>query len=204
MNQGTDTKIAVQAAARSLFARHGYEGTSIRAITDLAGANLGAITYHFGSKETLYEAVLESIVTPLMARLHAAVVPGRAPLDNIEAIVRALFAFQAETPDGSSLMAHELALDHPVPGPLRRTMHGLMDLVSTQVRDGQADGSVVAGEPLLLTFSVVSQPMHLYLVRHRFGQVFRIDPSDAAVRQRFEAHIVRVVRRSLAAPGRGT
>lgn len=37
-----------------LFAEHGYDGVSTRAIAEKAGVNLGSIHYHFGSKENLY------------------------------------------------------------------------------------------------------------------------------------------------------
>jgi AcrR family transcriptional regulator len=41
-------------AAERLFLKKGYEGVSIRDITDSAGANVAAINYHFGGKENLY------------------------------------------------------------------------------------------------------------------------------------------------------
>ena len=45
-------------AAERLFADHGFDGASIRAIVDAANVNLAAIHYHFRSKEALLEAVL--------------------------------------------------------------------------------------------------------------------------------------------------
>jgi AcrR family transcriptional regulator len=44
--------------AIDVFAAKGYEGGSVRAITQRANANQAAINYHFGSKEGLYRAVL--------------------------------------------------------------------------------------------------------------------------------------------------
>ncbi len=58
-------------AAERLFADHGFHATSIRDITDLAGANVAAINYHFGSKEQLLRAVTDRIVEPLNARRRA-------------------------------------------------------------------------------------------------------------------------------------
>jgi len=40
--------------AERLFAEHGYDGVGMRALADEAGVNLGAATYHYGSKEKLY------------------------------------------------------------------------------------------------------------------------------------------------------
>jgi AcrR family transcriptional regulator len=47
----------LQAATR-LFADGGYRGASVRDICNLAGANPGAVSYHFGGKRQLYRAVL--------------------------------------------------------------------------------------------------------------------------------------------------
>ncbi len=62
LNQKTlDTKARVVDAATRLFASRGLEHVSIRELTNEAGVNLAAVNYHFGSKEILYEAVLENI-----------------------------------------------------------------------------------------------------------------------------------------------
>jgi AcrR family transcriptional regulator len=49
-----DTRDRLLDTAERLFAEHGFAGTSVREITDAAGANLGAVNYHFRSKEGLY------------------------------------------------------------------------------------------------------------------------------------------------------
>jgi AcrR family transcriptional regulator len=43
--------------AERLFARSGFDATSVRRITAGAGCNLAAVNYHFGSKQQLYESV---------------------------------------------------------------------------------------------------------------------------------------------------
>ncbi|MFB9508355.1 TetR/AcrR family transcriptional regulator [Streptomyces aurantiacus] len=62
-----DTRTQILDAAERLFAEHGYRGASIRAITDLAGANLAAVGYHFGSKAELMAAVVRRVVEPINA-----------------------------------------------------------------------------------------------------------------------------------------
>lgn len=52
------TRAALIKAATAVFAEHGYEGGSVRAITQRAGANQAAINYHFGGKDGLYREVL--------------------------------------------------------------------------------------------------------------------------------------------------
>lgn len=58
MRDSEDTRQNLLLAAGQLFAEHGVDGTSIRAIADRANANIAAVNYHFGSKENLYREAL--------------------------------------------------------------------------------------------------------------------------------------------------
>ena len=65
----TGTKLVLIRAAGELFATHGFEGTSIRAIAEKAGTNIAAINYHFGTKENLYaEAILYVVLQDHLGR----------------------------------------------------------------------------------------------------------------------------------------
>src|SRR2546430_6057178 len=65
VSQATREKI-IKAASRA-FALNGYEGASVRTIVAEAQVNQAAINYHFGSKEGLYRAVLETALRALMS-----------------------------------------------------------------------------------------------------------------------------------------
>lgn len=45
-------------AARTLFAKKGYEAVSVREIAKESGQNISMISYYFGSKEGLYKQIL--------------------------------------------------------------------------------------------------------------------------------------------------
>ncbi len=60
-----ETKDRILDAAENLFSDKGFSATSLRSITTLAGANLAAVNYHFGSKDALIQAVFRRILTPL-------------------------------------------------------------------------------------------------------------------------------------------
>jgi AcrR family transcriptional regulator len=51
--------------AEQRFGEGGYEGTSLRAITVAAGANIAAVNYHFGSKEALLRAAVARATSPV-------------------------------------------------------------------------------------------------------------------------------------------
>ena len=54
-------------AAEKLFSAEGFAGTSVRAIANESGVNLGALHYYWGSKNALIRAVLERRLKPILA-----------------------------------------------------------------------------------------------------------------------------------------
>ncbi|MCB0352902.1 MAG: CerR family C-terminal domain-containing protein [Bdellovibrionales bacterium] len=80
------SKAALLKAAKELFSLKGYAAVSTREIADQAGVNLGAITYHFGSKAKLFIETVTGLMeeraernrcrckdTPIASRADAAV-----------------------------------------------------------------------------------------------------------------------------------
>jgi TetR/AcrR family transcriptional regulator, acrAB operon repressor len=53
------SRAQIQAAARKLFSRYGYHGTSIRDIADAARASTGNVYHHFPDKESIFIALIE-------------------------------------------------------------------------------------------------------------------------------------------------
>jgi AcrR family transcriptional regulator len=86
-----DTRTQILDAAERLFAERGYRGTSIRAVTDLAGANLAAVGYHFGSKAALLAAVARRVIEPITAAQLAGLdrLLARSPEPSVAELVEA-------------------------------------------------------------------------------------------------------------------
>jgi len=55
----TDKREHILIVAEELFGENGFDGTSVRDIAHKAGVNLAMISYYFGSKEKLLEALIE-------------------------------------------------------------------------------------------------------------------------------------------------
>lgn len=62
-------------AAEALFAENGFDGVSLRHLTQTAGTNLASVNYHFGSKQELFAEVVGRRIRPIntrrLAALHA-------------------------------------------------------------------------------------------------------------------------------------
>lgn len=76
-------------AARLLFARDGYAGTSIDAVAAEAGMTKGAAYHHFDGKVALFRAVFEQQQSEVAAALEAAAQRAADPMDALVAGARA-------------------------------------------------------------------------------------------------------------------
>src|SRR5690606_27363365 len=57
----------ILAGARACFARHGYEGATVRRLEEETGLSRGAIFHHFRDKESLFLAVAEDDAATMAA-----------------------------------------------------------------------------------------------------------------------------------------
>ena len=56
--RGDTTRLAILNAAERCFGESGFDGVSLRTITEVAGVDLALANYHFGSKENLLREVI--------------------------------------------------------------------------------------------------------------------------------------------------
>lgn len=68
-DRSADTREALVAAARQLFATHGYADIGTEAIVRAAGVSRGALYHHFADKSDLFAAVFETVEAEIAARL---------------------------------------------------------------------------------------------------------------------------------------
>jgi AcrR family transcriptional regulator len=84
-----ETRAALIAAARSLFAERGFAGVAIEEIVRAARMTRGALYHHFDSKEGLFRAVYEQVEHDLVERIAADAMSAADPLDALRAGARA-------------------------------------------------------------------------------------------------------------------
>jgi AcrR family transcriptional regulator len=200
-SSSTPTREKLLLVARRLFAGHGYDGTSVRDITGQADANLGAVTYHFGTKQALYEAVISSLIDPMRAGMERAVQGPGTPLDRIERIVRALFAQFARYPEQPAIMLHELARQRSLPRPVQEWVGLLMTTVMTLIEEGQKEGSILPGPLAPLAMSVVSQPFFFAVTRSPWARSPALGPLRVPDTSAADLACI-LIRRSLEVSGR--
>lgn len=195
----SDTLEILLNAAEELFAKHGFDGTSLRSITSLAGVNLAAAHYHLGDKETLYTKVFTRRLQPInefrLTRLALAEQEADGSLVGMEQIIeimaRPLFELAADTEHGGQYFARILGRCLVEPLPFMDDIIAA-ELQPVMVRFGQAlrrHALHLTPEEYLWRFSFVLGAMHhtlatLHCMKARTRGLCR-DHDQAAALQRF-------------------
>src|SRR5678815_2181711 len=99
IRDGTRTQEAIIAAAEVLFARQGFDATSMQQIGESAGVARATPSYFFRSKAALYDAVLARAVgraQVAIARIYGAQDGTGAPTEAVDAYVDALLSIFAD------------------------------------------------------------------------------------------------------------
>ena len=108
-----DCRAQLIAAATPLFAKKGLNGVSVRELAKSGGTNVSMISYHFGGKAGLYEAVLREVFAGLLQ--VAEVAKGQmVPMDKFrEYVYQCGICFH--TGDGNEFVPRTASADPTVP-----------------------------------------------------------------------------------------
>ncbi|HTO72356.1 MAG TPA: TetR/AcrR family transcriptional regulator [Gemmatimonadales bacterium] len=203
MNKPDTTPDRLLATARKLFAERGYAATSVRDITAKARTNLGAVTYHFGSKEALYQAALLQMVEPMSEQvIQLASAPGPA-LDRVEALVDFYYRYLHAHPELPRFMLQILTEQGPLPKALAQSQNNQRLAVMALIERGQREGQIRQGPIPVIGMSIISQPIYFMLARRVITQIVGINPDDPAIVEAASRHARAIVRQGIAADPKG-
>ena len=90
---------------RSVFARRGYESTSVEDIAREAGVSKPIVYEHFGGKEGLYAVVVDREMDYVVRRIVEAISSGAAR-ERVEKAALAFLAYVKDHPDGFAVLVH--------------------------------------------------------------------------------------------------
>ena len=101
-----DVKKRLLLAAKKLFSRYGYDGTSIRQICEEAGANVALVSYHFGGKENIFKALFDFSLTERV--IHDAFSGPLDPVEGVKLMIREVIYYQHRDPELVRIIQQEM------------------------------------------------------------------------------------------------
>lgn len=109
-----NTRSRILGAARIAFAQFGFEGTSLRHIADRAGETHQLLVYHFGTKEGVWRASIEELLSEgLNTASSLRKLSERDAEQALRQYVHLLIQFSARFPEFHRIMTFEGQADSP-------------------------------------------------------------------------------------------
>lgn len=181
-------------AARELFAKRGFAEVGIRELSRAAGVTPAMISYYFGGKQGLYEAMLGSVFDDVLAQVRAlSEQPARstAPLGALVQLYAATLTAQPWLP---ALVLREVITGDPAARArfierfARRAAVLLPGLVSAEIASGALREDL---DPKLTVLALVGASVFPFLAHPLLGKLLGYELDDGFAR-RVAAHTTRL------------
>jgi TetR/AcrR family transcriptional regulator len=201
------TRTAILEAALAEFAEKGFEAASIRSIAERTGFQHPLITYHYPSKDLLWQAVAEDTFERIRKEwdARASEEGDLPPLERLRAEYRALFRHTTKFPEFHRFMRQEAASDNPrLQWVAENVLTPLIDRLLPQIEAAQAKGQLPEIEPILFHYMMVSLTATLSEFGPEMHMTQRVSADRPEVVDAYWAFVERTVFGALRAPAAGT
>jgi len=199
------TKETIIESALKLFSTKGFEGTSVREIAADADVNVAMINYYFGSKESLFESVVEyraSFLKGLFADLINNT--SLSSIEKIDFIIDQTIERKLSNTQFHHILHRELSLEHRPQ--LRDAISNIllknMDPVKTILKNGIKNGEFKEVD-IELTIATMMGAVHYLLTsdimcRKILGKKEGFSPfHNKALIKRLSGHMKQLMRYNL-------
>ncbi len=142
-NRPSDVKRSILNEAVRLFAKNGYEGTSVQAVAEAVGIKNPSLLYYFGSKDQLREAVIDDMLSHWKDELPRLISQSTTSKDRFGSLVESVVEFFAEDKSRARLIVREM-LDNPIEIGSRMKAHlgPWIQLISDYINMGKESGII--------------------------------------------------------------
>lgn len=184
------TRTRILDRAEHLFARLGFGGVSMREIAKEAGVHHHTIQHHYGSKDELYEMVLNRWDHEVEQLLVGAIGEGGQLEDVIHGVVDQLFDFMLTKRDWVTLTARA-AIGADQPRPHRMQQHSWVQFMDNTLRDHRLGALDLDLGLLMITVEGILNN-HILAQKH-YRDLYGRDLNDPELKAKTREHLKKVL-----------
>lgn len=177
-----DTRERIVEAATLEFAEYGYEGASMRRVTEQAGTRHTLVTYHFGGKEGLWKAVFDhnSRAFAMRQRERAEGLRGVDEVQTLRLLLEEFVRYSAENLNLHKLMTQAASASAPpIDTMVSSFLKGYFDMIADLIRSAQGRGAFVPGDPYHLHYLFIGATARIFMQSPEVALVMGKSPLDA-------------------------
>jgi AcrR family transcriptional regulator len=139
-----DKQLAIINSAEKLFSENGFDGTSVRDIAQAAGVNVAMISYYFGSKEKLMEALFEKKTMQMNLKVETMLQDeSKTSLENVYTLIDDYIDKIINNPKFHKIMTQEQLVDKSsgIPTMINSLKKRNLDTIKRLIQSGQKTGA---------------------------------------------------------------
>lgn len=171
----------ILAAATREFADRGYSGATTAGIARLAGVTQPLVHHHFGSKQGLWNAVLEELFAEMRAVTEQALreVEGADRITRLAHLLRAFVTFSGRRPELARLVRTESSAGgEPFESLYEKWLEGPMSFLQLELSAAVADGTMRPIDPRFAHFAIIGASTQSFAVPETARRAFGLDMTD--------------------------
>jgi TetR/AcrR family transcriptional regulator len=147
-------------AALDVFATHGFRGSTIDQIAEVAGMSKPNLLYYFRTKEAMHRALIDRVLDSWLDPLREFDAEG-SPVTEIRSYIRRKLEMARDFPRESRLFANEILQGAPhIEDELKGPLKSLVDEKAEVIRSWAKAGKIAKCDPYHLIFAIWSTTQH--------------------------------------------
>lgn len=200
MTDFNDKQIHILQVAETLFAEHGFDGTSIRTISKEAGINIAMVSYYFGSKEKLLERLIFFRTNDLKLQLENVFKTELSPIEKIENFI-SLYIDKVDSNRNLYQILHfevssqKRAMDLKAFTAIKK---GNLETLKNIIEEGQAQNSFKKNIAIpLITPTILGTYFHLHTNKPFFKEILNLETEadyDKYIKTELTSHIQQTIK----------
>ena len=187
MTEFNEKQIEILQVAEQLFAEKGFDGTSVRDIAKLASINVAMVSYYFGSKEKLLEALVVYRISSMRLHLETLYQENISPLLKMERLINFYISQVNKNRSIYQILHFELSskkreIDMTAFTEVKRNN---LKLIENIVVEGQEQGLFQPNiNVALLPTTIIGSFLHFHMNKPYYQELF-----DLKTEQSFEHYV---------------
>jgi AcrR family transcriptional regulator len=185
-----EKQIQIIDAAEKRFAENGFEGTSVRDIAHDAGINIAMISYYFGSKEKLLEAIFNYRIKTTGSNIEKIIHNDNlSPIQKIDKFIDNYIDRMLQNQSFYRLMMQEPSLKelHQTSEIVYEAKMQNMELIKKTIQEGQALGAFKKNIDVpMMIMTMIGTANHFISTQHFYRRYNNLIDTDDI---EFQKHI---------------
>ena len=141
------TKRKIFETSMELFAKKGYEATSIEEITSIVGVAKGTLYYHFSSKEEIFNFLVEEGMKLLKNSIEIKTSKMNNCIDKLKAIMLIQIKITVKYENFISMLLSQIWGQEPRNIKCRDYVFEYINVIENIVKEGIEKQEIIQGEP---------------------------------------------------------